>query len=107
MKVLFGAFIFFISSVDSVTMIGSWSDPKNYNGKIVFSEVYTFLVLQCKVNTRRMSKTDMGSKFHIKKSMKYSGHRQQQLTFLTLLNWSDPRVVMSSPGTSWKKRCYS
>ena len=26
-------------------------------------------------NTRRMSKPDMGSIFHIKKSMKYSGHR--------------------------------
>ena len=28
------------------------------------------------VNTRRMSKPDMGSIFHIKKSMKYSGHRK-------------------------------
>ena len=28
------------------------------------------------VNTRRMSQPDMGSTFHIKKSMKYSGHRK-------------------------------
>ena len=28
------------------------------------------------VNSRRMSKPDMGSIFHIKKSMKYSGHRK-------------------------------
>ena len=28
------------------------------------------------VNTRRMSKPDMGTIFHIKKSMKYSGHRK-------------------------------
>ena len=28
------------------------------------------------VNTRRMLKPDMGSIFHIKKSMKYSGHRK-------------------------------
>ena len=28
------------------------------------------------VNTRRMSKPDMGSIFHLKKSMKYSGHRK-------------------------------
>ena len=28
------------------------------------------------VNTRRMSKPDMGSIFHIKKSLKYSGHRK-------------------------------
>ena len=28
------------------------------------------------VNTRRMSEPDMGSIFHIKKSMKYSGHRK-------------------------------
>jgi len=28
------------------------------------------------VNIRRMSKPDMGSIFHIKKSMKYSGHRK-------------------------------
>ena len=28
------------------------------------------------LNTRRMSKPDMGSIFYIKKSMKYSGHRK-------------------------------
>ena len=28
------------------------------------------------VNTKRMSKPDMGSIFYIKKSMKYSGHRK-------------------------------
>ena len=45
-----------------------------------FRSVHIF-VLQCtvsgrNVNTRRMSKPDMGSIFHIKKSMKYSGHRK-------------------------------
>ena len=34
------------------------------------------LSLGANVNTRRMSKPDMGSLFHIKKSMKYSGHRE-------------------------------
>ena len=51
------------------------------NARKVISEVYTSFVLQCtvsggNVNTRRMSKPDMGSIFHIKKSMKYSGHRK-------------------------------
>ena len=32
------------------------------------------LSLSVNVSTRRMSKPDMGSIFHIKKSMKYSGH---------------------------------
>ena len=46
-----------------------------------FSEVYASFVLQCtvlggNVNTGRMSKPDMGSIFHIKKSLKYSGHRK-------------------------------
>ena len=55
--------------------------PKNYYVKIVISEVYAFFVLQwlslgCKVNTKRMSQPDMGSIFHIKKSMKYSGYRK-------------------------------
>ena len=34
------------------------------------------LSLGRKVSTRRMSKPEMGSIFHIKKSMKYSGHRK-------------------------------
>ena len=32
------------------------------------------LSLGANINTRRMSKLDMGSIFHIKKSVKYSGH---------------------------------
>ena len=50
------------------------------NARKVISEVYTHLLycrvlsLGANVNTRRMSKPDMGSIFHIKKSMKYSGH---------------------------------
>ena len=41
---------------------------KNYNVKIVISEVYAFLVLSLgsKVNTIRMSQPDMGYIFHIK-----------------------------------------
>ena len=34
------------------------------------------LSLGANVNTRRMSKPDMGSIIHIKKSMKYSAHRK-------------------------------
>ena len=37
---------------------------------------YSVLFLGCNVNTRSMSKPDMGSIFHIKKLMKYSGHRE-------------------------------
>jgi len=36
----------------------------------------SILSLGGNVNTRRMSKPDMGSIFHIKKSMKYSGQRK-------------------------------
>ena len=36
----------------------------------------SILSLGCKVNKRRMSQPDMGSIFHIKKSMKYSGPRK-------------------------------
>ena len=36
------------------------------------------------VNKRRMSKPDMGSIFHIKKSMKYSGHRKLLCEFSKL-----------------------
>ena len=40
------------------------------------------------VNTRRMSKPDIASIFHIKKSMKYSGHRKLicELSKLSKLN---------------------
>ena len=37
---------------------------------------YSVLSLGGNVNTRRMSKPDMGSIFHIKKSMKYSDDRK-------------------------------
>ena len=40
------------------------------------------------VNTRRMSKTDMGSIFHIKKSMKYSGHRNPLCELSKLSNFN-------------------
>ena len=46
--------------------------PQGYNARKVRSE----LSLGGNVNTRRMSQPDMGSIFHIKKSMKYSGHRK-------------------------------
>ena len=40
------------------------------------------------VNTRQMSQPDMGSIFHIKKSMKYSGHRKllRELSKLSKFN---------------------
>ena len=41
-----------------------------------FFQRYTHLSLDGNVNTRRMSQPDMGSIFHIKKSMKYSDHRK-------------------------------
>ena len=51
---------------------------QGYNARKVISEVYASFVLSLggNVNTRRMSKPDMGSIFHIKKSIKYSGHRK-------------------------------
>ena len=52
------------------------------------------LSLSGNVNTRRMSKPDMGSIFHIKKSMIYSSHRKLlcellKLSILMLLTSSD------------------
>ena len=47
----------------------------NNQARKVISEVYV-LSLGCNVNTRRMSQPYMGSIFHIKKSMQYSGHRK-------------------------------
>ena len=46
------------------------------------------LSLGSNVNTRRMSQPDMGSIFHLKKSMKYSGHRKLlcELSKLSKLN---------------------
>ena len=51
------------------------------------------------VNTRRMLQPDMGSIFHIKKSMKYSGHRKllcelSKLSNLVLLTSSDTKRTM-------------
>jgi hypothetical protein len=43
------------------------------NARKVISEVYVYVVLQCTVSGR-MLQPDMGLIFHIKKSMKYSGH---------------------------------
>ena len=40
------------------------------------------------VNTRRMSNPDMGSIFHIKKSMKYSGHRKLLCELSKLSNFN-------------------
>ena len=45
------------------------------------------------VNTRRMSKPDMGSLFHIKKSMKYSGHRE---LLFELSNYQNLMLLISS-----------
>ena len=45
------------------------------------------------VNTRRMSKPDMGSIFHIKKSMKYSGHMK---LLCELSKWSNLMLLTSS-----------
>ena len=39
------------------------------------------------VNTRRMLKPDMGSIFHIKKSMKYSGHTKLLCELSKLSKW--------------------
>ena len=57
-------------------------DPKDVRqGKLFQKCTYllycSVLSLGGTVNTRRMSKPDMGSIFHIKKSMKYSGHRKE------------------------------
>ena len=52
------------------------------------------------VNTRQMLQPDMGSIFHIKKSMKYSGHRTllcelSQLSNLMLLTSSDTKRTLT------------
>ena len=58
---------------------------------LLYCNVYCnvlYVMYVCNVNTRRMSKPDMGSIFHIKKSMKYSGHRKLlcQLSKLSKFN---------------------
>ena len=44
------------------------------------------LSLSGNVNTRRISKPGTGSIFHIKKSMKYSGHKKLELSKLSKFN---------------------
>ena len=70
-------------------------------------KVYTSFVLQCtslggNVNTRRMSKPEMGSIFHINKSIKYSDHKQllceyQNYQNLMLLTSSDTKRTLMHP----------
>ena len=55
-------------------------DNQGYNARKVISRCTHLLYcsklsLGVNVNTRRVSTSDMGSIFHRKKSMKYSGHR--------------------------------
>ena len=64
---------------------------QGYNTRKVTLEVYTsfdcsLLSLANNVNnTRRMSKPDMGYILHVKKSMKYSGHRKLLCEFSNFL----------------------
>jgi len=53
------------------------------------------LSLGANVNTRRMSKPNMGSIFHIKKSMKYSDHRKLlcELSKLSKFNTDERRCI--------------
>ena len=55
------------------------------------------LSLSGNVNTRRMSKPDMGSIFHIKKSMKYSGHMKLlcELSKWSILNAFNPSRILN------------
>ena len=60
---------------------------------------FSVLSLGGNLNTRRMSKPDRGSIFHIKKSMKYSGHMQllcelSKLSNLMLLTSSDTKQTL-------------
>jgi len=60
------------------------------------------LCLGGNVNTRRMLQPDMGSIFHIKKPMKYSGHRKilcklSKLSNLMLLTSSDTKRSLMHP----------
>ena len=74
------------------------------NARKVISEVYAYLYcsvlsLGGNVNTRRMLQSDMGSIFHIKKSMKYSGHMKllcelSKLSNLMLLTSSDTKRTL-------------
>ena len=61
---------------------------QGFNARKVISVVDASFVLQCTV-TGRMSKPDMGSIFHIKKSMKYSGHMKQLCELSKLLKFND------------------
>ena len=72
---------------------------QDYNARKVISEVYAVTVQDSNVNLRRMSQPDMGSIFHIKKSMKYSGHRKvlcelSKLSDLMLLTSSDTKRTL-------------
>ena len=55
--------------------------PQGYNARKVRSE----LSLGGNVNTRRMSQPDMGSIFHIKKSMKYSGNMKTIMWIIKII----------------------
>ena len=48
------------------------------------------------VNTRRMSKADIGSIFHIKKSMKYSDHRMIVNYYVNYKNYQNLMLLTSS-----------
>ena len=54
-----------------------------------------------KVNTRRMSKSDMGSIFYIKKPMKYSGHRKLLVNYLLYEYWCIYSCLQISPRENW------
>ena len=58
------------------------------------------------VNTRRMSKPDMGSILNIKKSMKYSGHGNYYVNYqnLMLLTSSDTKRTLMPPILVYKIR---
>ena len=83
------------------TKVGKGKDVMQ--GKLFHKCTHLFycsaLSLGGNVNTRRMLQPDMGSIFHIKKSMKYSGHSKllcelSKLSNLMLLTTSDTKRTL-------------
>ena len=100
-KVFFFNFLFLTCAFSVCQMLTLTKDVMQ--GKLFQKCTYllycSVLSLGGNVNTRRMLQPDMGSIFHIKKSMKYSGHRKllceiSKLSNLMLLTSSDTKRTL-------------
>ena len=87
-----GFLIFMIPCRLAAKVIMQWKLFQMYTHLLYCS----VLSLGANVNTKRMSQPDRGSIFHIKKSMKYSGHMQllcELSKFLKILCFYPPRIL--------------